>query len=156
MADYKMNDILTSISEDIKKELQKNITGENFAVFDFDNSCIVNDVQEALLAYMCRNSLIKNGKLVENCSLAENREDYHKQVFLKYHDLLKDGFTDSYKYAVRTLAGFTEEDVAKLTVATIKSEGNIPVRGNLFGVEIAKGLVIRKNVINLIHCLYSA
>ena len=35
-----------------------------FAVLDFDNTCIVNDVGEATLAFICRNHLLRCGELL--------------------------------------------------------------------------------------------
>src|ERR1700688_4343182 len=35
-----------------------------FAVLDFDNTCIVNDIGEATLAFMCRNHLLRCGDLL--------------------------------------------------------------------------------------------
>ena len=31
------------------KEIVDNLPSEGYAVFDFDNTCIINDIQEALL-----------------------------------------------------------------------------------------------------------
>ena len=61
-----------------------------FAVLDFDNTCIVNDVGEATLAYVCRNHLLRYGNLLpsggQSCDPA-----YHAQVFRHYHQLLNRG-----------------------------------------------------------------
>jgi len=40
--------------ENIKQKLSKTAKG-SFAVFDFDNTCIVNDIGEAVLMYLRKN-----------------------------------------------------------------------------------------------------
>ena len=47
-----------------------------FAVLDFDNTCIVNDVGEATLAFICRNHLLRCGELMPSgaSAVASRRE----------------------------------------------------------------------------------
>src|SRR5262245_10927174 len=49
-----------------------------FAVLDFDNTCIVNDIAEAVLAHMCRNQLLRGRGLI---APETPHGDYHRQVF---------------------------------------------------------------------------
>lgn len=118
---------------------------DRFAVFDFDNSCIVNDINEALLAYLCRNSLLRNEKLVAT-SFADTAA-YHRDAFLEYHHLLEQGkVREAYLYAVIALAGFAKSEIESLVSKTIESEGEIIGKENLFGIDIAKGLAVRPHV----------
>src|SRR5580704_15440471 len=68
----------------------EDVCDQPFAVLDFDNTCIVNDIGEATLAFMCRKHLLRCGELLPSgaqpCSPA-----YHEQVFRHYHQLLDRG-----------------------------------------------------------------
>jgi len=55
--------------------------GENYAVLDFDNTCILNDIGHAVLAYT-----------VEH-------ENVPKEVFLEYYDLVNKGLNYKWKTA---------------------------------------------------------
>ena len=55
-----------------------------FGVLDFDNTCIVNDVGEATLAFMCRNQLLRYGELLPSGAQPCDR-GYHERVFRHYH-----------------------------------------------------------------------
>ena len=126
-----------------------------FAVFDFDNSCIVNDIQEATLAYLCKNSLLKNEHLGQ-VSFGD-KEAYSREVFLSYDKLLEEGkIKEAYIYAVRTIAGFAKEEISKLVSDVILSEGEISETQNLFGINVAKGLSVRPQVKTLMESLISA
>lgn len=149
---------------EIEKELQKIIQAsldaasgspkEQFATFDFDNSCIVNDIQEATLAYICKNLLLKNDNLLP-ISYAD-RATYHRDIFLGYHHLLNEGkVKEAYFYAVKTMAGFAKSEMDNLISEVIKSEGDILGKQNLFGIEVAKGLSVRPQVKSLMELLLS-
>ena len=126
-----------------------------FAVFDFDNSCIVNDIQEATLAYLCKNSLLKNEHLVQ--VPFNDKEGYSREVFLSYDKLLEEGkMKEAYVYAVRTMAGFAKEEICKLVSDVILSEGENLETQNIFGIDAAKGLSVRPQVKMLMEALISA
>lgn len=112
---------------------------ENIAAVDFDNTCIYNDVGEATLAYICRNSLLRDNYLLD-----EEREldvEYHKDVFEHYHKLLEAGnVQEAYEFAPMTLSGFTENEVYDLVKETIDFEGREIGKQELFGRTIAKGI----------------
>ena len=38
--------------------------GYLYAVFDFDNTCIINDIEEASFAFICENRLLKDFSLL--------------------------------------------------------------------------------------------
>lgn len=128
---------------------------EQYATFDFDNSCIVNDIQEATLAYICKNLLLKNDHLLPTGYT--DRAVYHRDVFLGYHNLLNENrVKDAYFYAVKTMAGFAKSEMDKLVSEVIQSEGEVLGRQNLFGIDVAKGLAVRPQVKTLMELLLAA
>ena len=103
----------------------------DFAVVDFDNTCIVNDIGEATLAFMCANSLLRYGGLlsgqVEPCSA-----DYHARVFRHYHRILAQGdIRGASLLCARIFAGFRRDEAAAVVAATLDAEGTLalPDRG---------------------------
>lgn len=137
---------VVNIIEKVKKSIASGASRPHFAVFDFDNTCIENDIQEATLAYLCRNRFLRNSKLAE-VSLSEDVDEFHESVFRNYHNLLrKKDVLGAYRYAIRTLAGFSTEDIKELTLETIKDEGEVIIEAELFGIKIARGLRVRNAV----------
>src|SRR3989344_1390971 len=59
-----------------------------FAIFDFDNTCIMNDIAEATLAYLCGNTLLRDTSLLGEKQ--DDNADYHERVFHTYYALLKE------------------------------------------------------------------
>jgi phosphoserine phosphatase len=121
-----------------------------FAVLDFDNTCIVNDVGEATLAFLCRNHLLRCGELLpagaQPCTPA-----YHEQVFRHYHRLLNQGDIRSASLlCAGILAGFKRDEAAAAVSAALDAEGNIPGETELYGVAIARGLAVRPALQRLI------
>lgn len=114
-----------------------------FAVLDFDNTCIVNDVGEAALAFVCRNHLLRYGGLLpsgpHDCTPA-----YHAQVFRHYHRILEQGdIRGASLLCARIFAGFRHDEAADLMAATLDVEGTVPGEGELYGLRIAHGLAVR-------------
>ena len=121
-----------------------------FAVLDFDNTCIVNDVGEAALAFMCQNHLLRNGNLLpsgeQSCDPA-----YHAQVFRHYHQLLNRGdILSASLLCARILAGFEPDAAAAVIAAALDAEGNVPGESELYGVPITRGLAVRPALQRLI------
>ncbi|MBI2612633.1 haloacid dehalogenase-like hydrolase [Candidatus Kaiserbacteria bacterium] len=122
-----------------------------FAVFDFDNTCIVNDIAEATLAYLCDRELLHDRSL-----LGEKAEgtDYHEQVFLTYHALLKEGKIDAaYKLNARMFSGFTPGEAEAVTLAAIIEEGSRIGSKMVFGLHVERGLARRPIVLSLMQYL---
>lgn len=142
-----------TLIEKAKEKIAAGAPEPHFAVFDFDNTCVKNDIQEAMLAYLCRHSLLRNSALAD-VSLSENKEEYHKAVFQNYHGLLeKKDVLGAYRYAIRTLAGFSVAEINELTLKTIEEEGETTGETELFGVKIAKGLRVRSAVREIMEAL---
>lgn len=120
-----------------------------FAAFDFDNTCIVNDIAEATLAYLCRHRLLKDQTLLPPAD-----EDYHRRVFRHYYALLeRSGMEDAYVFSGQVFAGFTPAEVDELVDAAISAEGAEIGRTELHEIQIAKGLAARPKVLELLAFL---
>jgi phosphoserine phosphatase len=121
-----------------------------FAVLDFDNTCIVNDVGEATLAFMCRHHLLRYGELLHSgaqlCDPA-----YHERVFRHYYRLLDGGdIRAASLLCARMLAGFKPDEAAAVVAAALESEGAVPGGTELYGIPIARGLAVRPALRRLI------
>src|ERR1700692_3405228 len=135
-------DALTALEAAIRARIE-GAADRPFAVLDFDNTCIVNDVGEATLAFMCRNNLLRCGELLptgaQPCSPA-----YHEQVFRHYYQLLARGDIRSASLlCAGILAGFKPDDAAAAVSAALDAEGNVPGESALYGIPIARGLAVR-------------
>ena len=60
---FMKTDPLALVKEAIEKKIPE-AGNQPFAVFDFDNTCIINDIGEAMFAFLCRNKLLKNNNLL--------------------------------------------------------------------------------------------
>jgi phosphoserine phosphatase len=122
-----------------------------FAVMDFDNTCIVNDVGEATLAFMCANSLLRCSDLLPSGG-EPGHPAYHGRVFRHYHQLLNGGdIRAASLLCARILAGFKPDEAAAVVAAALDAEGNIPGEAELFGIQIARGLAVRSALRRLIE-----
>lgn len=125
-----------------------------FAVFDFDNTCIINDITEANLAYMARNNLFRDKNLLGSKFEYTDSNTYAKAVFTHYYELLaKNNIKEAYEFISTILSNFNVSEVSPLVSKVINFEGESITKGNLFGREIAKGLKPRKQVFELIDFL---
>ena len=116
---------------------------KSYAVLDFDNTCIINDIGEAVLAYMCENDLLKK----RGC----------KKTFQTYYKLLETKNIRKIKQAckllIQTFEGFSKNEIKSITQKVIKFEGNKIKKRNLFGVEIAKGITLKSEIKEIIQSL---
>jgi phosphoserine phosphatase len=120
-----------------------------FGVLDFDNTCIVNDVGEATLAFMCRNQLLRHAELLPSGAQPCDR-DYHERVFRYYRQVLSRGdIRTASLLCARILAGF-RRDEAQATVSALDAEGDVPGKTELHGIRIARGLAARPGLRRLI------
>ncbi len=137
----------------LQKAIQEKVRNHDnslFAVFDFDNTCIVNDVGEATFAYLCKNRLLKDKTL-----LGEKADgDYHERVFTHYFELLDQGKTEeAYMLCVQIFSQFTPHEAEAKALATIKEEGNEIGTQIIYGRTLAKGLRVRPQVRSLMAFL---
>jgi phosphoserine phosphatase len=123
---------------------------QRFAVLDFDNTCIVNDVGEATLAFMCRNQLLRHGGLLPAGAQACD-PPYHERVFRHYHALLDGGdIRAASLLCARILAGLEPHAAAATVAAALEAEGSVPGKTELYGVAVARGLAVRPSLRRLI------
>jgi phosphoserine phosphatase len=142
-------DALTALEAAISARIEGS-RDRHFAVLDFDNTCIVNDVGEAALAFMCRNNLLRYGALLRSGSQPCNPA-YHEQVFRHYHQLLNRGDIRSASLLCAGIfAGFNRDEAAAIVSAVLDAEGNVPGAAELYGIPIASGLAARPALRRLI------
>ncbi len=147
-----MNNQISEIVSKVSGVIEPSVGVQQFAVFDFDNTCIEHDIAEALLSYLCTNQLLKNSNLLD--SLIEDSETYHRKVLARYYELLEKGeVSNAYQFTTQMIAEFTESEIAELVSKTIISEGVEIGTKVLFGIEVAKGLRLRTDVITLLKSL---
>jgi phosphoserine phosphatase len=142
-------DPLTALEAAIRARVD-GADGRAFAVLDFDNTCIVNDVGEATLAFMCRHRLLRYGALLpsgaQSCDPA-----YHEQVFRHYHEILNAGdIRAASLLCAGILAGFRYDEAEAVVTAALDTEGNVPGETELFGIPISHGLAVRPGLRRLI------
>ncbi|MEK7583504.1 MAG: HAD family hydrolase [Patescibacteria group bacterium] len=76
-----------------------------FAVFDFDNTCIVNDIGDAMMEHLCRHELLRG------------------EVLHRYQKLLEEkNIQDAYILCAQSLAGFTIEKIKSIVTTIIRDE----------------------------------
>ncbi len=144
-----------SLPIELQEAIQKEFTKKEnpFAIFDFDNTCIINDVGEAMFHYLCKNKLLKDFSLLgEN----NNDADYHEQVFNAYHNLLADGeIKEAYILYAQSFSGFSPEEAEIATRAAIEAEGDTITTVELYGRTIAHGIVLNPATIELFELVKS-
>lgn len=142
-----MSDKLESLYVTLIDQIER--TPNGFAVFDFDNTCIVNDITEATLHYLSVNNLFKDQNL-----LGEKSENYAKTVFENYYNLLDENKTrEAYEFICKTLSSFSVEEIHNLVKKVLEFEGEIITTQKVWGREVAKGIKPRKEVIDLMKFL---
>ena len=124
-----------------------------FAVFDFDNTCIVNDIAEATLNHMARFALFRDRTILPGAeSLA--KEELAKNIFDHYYGLLENNnVLGAYEFGAKTLGGFKISEIGALIATVIKEESEAIGKTELYGKKISKGLTARPAVIRLIEDL---
>lgn len=147
-----MNKTLNSILEAVDKKMDSLNDGACFAVFDFDNSCIVNDIADAVFAYLCRNKLLKDYTLLGREK--SNNAEYHQLVFRYYYEILGRGdIKKAYTFCAKVLSGFNKREIEIITKQTIHFEGKKIRRVKLYGIDIERGLAIKSQIKELMNVL---
>ena len=144
---HNMSDKFESLYVTLIDQIER--TPNGFAVFDFDNTCIINDITEATLHYLSANNLFKDKNL-----LNYKPENYSKDVFENYFKLLDDGKTrEAYEFICKILSGFSVGEINQLVNDVLKSEGEKITTKIVWGREVAKGINLRKEAIDLMKFL---
>jgi HAD superfamily phosphoserine phosphatase-like hydrolase len=126
--------------EELYKAIEEKLLSKNgekaFAVFDFDNTCIVGDIAESVLAYMARNNFID------------------AEVFKKYYALLDvGGIREAYEFCVKAISGMSVSEMRDLTKKVLILEGEEITNDEIFGIKISKGIKSRASVMELMSYL---
>ena len=124
-------------------------TPNGFAVFDFDNTCIINDITEAVLYYLSANNLFKDENL-----LSFKSENYAKDVFENYYKLLDENKTrEAYEFICKILSKFSVSEINELVIKVLKFEGENITKQNIWDREVPRGIKPREKVIELMEFL---
>jgi len=141
-----MSDALSPIKKAIEERLAAR-GGESFAVFDFDNTCIINDVGEATFAYLCGHELLRDRTLLGE---KDESDGYHERVFRTYHTLLTEKkMRAAYILCGRMFSGFSPGEAEAAALAAITEEGSRIGSKMLYDVHIERGLSPRPVVLAL-------
>ena len=125
-----------------------------FAVFDFDNTCIFNDITEATLHYLSKNNLLKDRNLLGEGFALLPSEAYSEAVFNHYYKLLDaKQVKGAYEFIGTILSGFSVDEIGLLMKNVTDFEGSEITDYQLFGRKIAKGIKPREQVVTLIEIL---
>ncbi len=143
-----INSILAAVEEKIT-DLHKKYF---FAAFDFDNSCIMNDIADAVFAYLCRNRLLEDNTLLG--AKKYGNKEYHRRIFRRYHEFLGKGdIKKAYLFCAKVLSGFGKKEMEVIVNKVIKFEGKTIRKARLYGIVIARGLAIKPQIKELMDAL---
>ncbi len=137
----------------IEDKLASQEGGKRFAVFDFDNTCIINDIAEATLAYMARNDLFKDRTILPGLENATPRELSEKIFMHDYGVLDAKNIRGAYEFGAKTIGGLAISEAGGLVEKVLNFEGSEITKDKVFDIEIAKGIATRPAVIELIKYL---
>jgi phosphoserine phosphatase len=144
---------LDPIIKAVDRELGSAESMHPYAVFDFDDTCVIHDIQQAWMAYVCRHGLIRYPRLLGD-EARELDAGYHEAVFRHYWDMIHRGVTfEAYVYALRTLVGYRPDEARELGARVIEAEGTTLGEQTLFGVTILTGFQVSAPVRALMDAL---
>jgi len=141
----------------LQKQIADAIAAANsdrhFAVFDFDNTCIANDIAEATLNHMARLALFRDPAIIPGPE-EKDHQALAKKIFQHYYRLLEAGnMLGAYEFGAKTLSGLNTSEIEALVRDVIAAEGTSIGHVELFDAKIAKGLATRPAVSELINDL---
>ncbi len=140
--------MIKALLEQIDKKTKT--ANDYFAVFDFDNTCVVNDIAEATLNYTVRNDLFKDASILPDLADGTPKE-ISRAIFDHYYELLNAGDVQgAYEFGAKTLSGWSVDSIKKLLSDVFVAEGEDIGSAILFDRKIAKGLKARPIIIDLI------
>ncbi len=146
-----MSDTKTQVDE-VLEDIEQQLNQPLYAVFDFDNTCIAHDIQQAFILHACRNELLRNNTMMHDEDLAKDSRVYHDAVFTHYWGMLSQGVTgDAFNFLLRGLVGFRTDEIPSLVADIIAEQGDELGSDNYLGIEITKGLRVREPVKKLLQ-----
>ncbi len=148
-----MKNIIRRILAEVDGKISKLKGKPLFAVFDFDNSCVENDVADAVFAHLCRNNLLKDATLLGKKKYEKG--EYHRLVFRHYYETLRRGdMKKAYIFCAKAIiSGFSGKEIKKITEEAIAFEGKKIGKSRLYGVNISRGIRARNKVKKLMNGL---
>ena len=148
-----MQDKLSLIYNNILEAIKK-ADKPAFAVFDFDNTCIANDISEATLRYMACHDLFIGRNILGEKIINPRSEDYSKAIFNKYFKLIDSGNTkQAYEFLPKILNDYSENKVSALVKQIMRSEGDKTSEIIFWERKVTKGISVRNNVIEIMNFL---
>lgn len=144
-----MNDLINKLDG----LLSDKSSAKTFAVFDFDHTCITNDIGEATLAYLAKNDLFRDNGLLpdlKKLALPERSE----KIFRHYHRLLaKNEVREAYEFNAKILSNWNVSEMPGLAenVLTFLEDKTSPEE--LFGVSLVRSIEVKSPVIDLMKHL---
>ena len=143
--------IVSSIREVLEQIDKLDLSNSKFryAVFDFDNTCIVNDIGEATLAFLCENKLLRDDSLLPDKDFS-NSSEYHRAVFRHYFHMLDENkIEEAYRFIWECLSGFSVEEINNMVERVVHFEGEVLTKRKLLGLTVHKGLTARNGIAEL-------
>lgn len=141
------------VMDELFAEIEKHLASDPnpFAIFDFDNTVIENDIGEIAFAYLCRNGLLKDSMLLGE-SVPGN--DYHERVFKTYHERVRNGqYRDACELAARAFSGFTPDEASAVARTALKAEGSNLYEETLYEEHILRGIKTHSQTLELMRFL---
>src|SRR3989344_2389097 len=144
-----MEQVLSAIEKAIDEALPG--SGKPFAVFDFDNTCIINDMGDAIFAYLSGHELLRDRGLLGEIDTSPT---YHERVYHINFAILEAGKSKaSYVLNARLFSRFTPGEAEAIALAAITEEGVRLGSKMLYGHHIERGLALRRNVLTIMNYL---
>lgn len=139
-----METLYAKISEAQKIEL-----GYHYGVLDFDNTCIINDIGEAVIVYLCEYTLLRDFSLLPTHNDGST-ETYHESVLQHYYALGKNSDrTLCCIFAAQCLSGFSITEIHNLVDQVISHEGTVIGTRTLYGLTLNTGIIQQSYISDL-------
>jgi len=141
--------MLPEVLDSVYREVTKIAQRGDFAVLDFDGTCIEGDIGEAVFFYMCENGLLRNDRMLGDRGGRLGKPEYHERVFNRFHRLTNN-VRNASLFAYAALAGYNPAEVRDIFNRTLEYEGQEIGSRELFDREISNGIRVREDVKDLI------
>ncbi len=141
--------MLPEVLDGVYREVAKIAQPGDFAVLDFDGTCIEGDIGESVFFYMCENGLLRNDRMLGERGGRLSKPEYHEKVFNRFHRLTNN-VRNASLFAYAALVGYNPAEVKDIFNRTMEYEGQDIGSRELFGRKIGKGIKVREDVKELI------
>ncbi len=141
--------MLPEVLDGVYREVAKIAQPGDFAVLDFDGTCIEGDIGEAVFFYMCENGLLRNDRMLGDRGGELSKPEYHEKVFNRFHRITGN-VRNASLFAYAALAGYNPVEIKGIFDRTLEYEGQEIGSRELFGRKIGKGIKVREDMKELI------